>query len=205
MALKVNCFSDVDKYGETKVIKNLILKPNWKWHSKTGMFVYGNEVIFAFNEFGETKLEGHCLLLRLLWTLPNARKKNKTLEALKSLVEVMEQSRCAVVAMISPFKLRRKVDDIEIALHRLSKNQFDVLNEETATTEIEGMKRLLKKAKFEEIDLHGVVAFGDHQFPSDRQHIYLPSTIHPDIGVMIKFRMPSRIAEILELYEDDDA
>jgi len=199
--IEINGPKDLDKYAETRLIKLLHNNPKWRFDHKTEMFVFDNAVIFAFDELGECQLEGYCLLLRLIWTIPSARRKGKTLEALQSLVENCELARCAMIGSVRPYKMRRPVYDIDLALNRLKLNQFKILSVEESQAEIAGMQRLLSRAGFENnIDLHGVISFEDPNFPIDKQFIYTPSTIDESISSYLTFHMPERMNE---LFEDD--
>ena len=201
--IEINCEADIEKYAETRLIRLLNAHPKWRYDHKSTMFVYDESVIFAFSELGQCALEGHCLLLRLVWTIPSARQKGKTLEALKSLIENAELAKCAILASVSPFVMKRKVYDVGLALNRMRLNQFTVLDADKAKVEIEGMKRLLSRALFQnQIDLHGVLNFLDPKFPQDRQFFYCPQTMDDGIKRFFQFYQPDRIAE---LFIDDEA
>lgn len=205
--IEINCEADIEKYAETRLIRLLNAHPKWRYDHKSTMFVYDESVIFAFSELGQCALEGYCLLLRLLWTIPSARNKNKTLEALNSLTKNAELARCALLASISPFVMKRKkVYDVGLALNRMKLNQFSVLDADKAKVEIEGMKRLLGRASFEsQIDLHGVLNFLDPNFPKDRQFFYCPSTMDVGIKRFFQFMQPERMAELFVNDEADAA
>lgn len=202
--IELTCEADVEKYAETRLIRLLYDHPKWRYDHKTTMFVYDESVIFALDELGLCALEGHALLMRLVFTIPSARNKKKTLESLQSLTENCEKAQCALVASVQPFIMKRKVYDVGLALNRLKLNQFQILKTDNAKVEIEGMKRLLLRAKFQnEVDMHGVLSFSDPHFPQDRQFFFCPTTI--DIGVkrFLQFLQPHRRDELFELYEDD--
>jgi hypothetical protein len=200
--IEISSYEDLEKHAETRFIKCLYTNPRWRYDNKTTMFVYDDSTIFAFSELGGSVLEGHTLLMRLVWTIPSARKKGKTLEALRSLVGCCEASRCAMIATVSPFKMNRSVYDIGLGLNRLSQNQFSVIAVDDAQTEIEGMKRLLDRAGFASgIDLTGTLNFLDRRFPMDRQFIFTPTTIDEQIARFIQFLMPERMSELF--YDDE--
>ena len=201
--IEIYCEADIDKYAETRLIRLLNAHPKWRYDHKTTMFVYEESVVFAFSELGQCALEGHCLLMRLVWTIPSARQKGKTLEALISLTNNAELAQCALLASVSPFVMKRKVYDVGLALNRMKLNQFTVLDADKAKVEIEGMKRLLGRANFEnQIDLHGVLNFLDPNFPKDRQFFYCPSSMDVGIKRFFQFMQPDRMAE---LFDDDEA
>lgn len=156
------------------------------WSYDRGYWLYKNAVALGFDQicrkwngpWGESPIKNDSALLDHLVVVQNGL----ALEALQELTFIADESRCGIVGVVSPFTLKRKdIYDKGVLIQRMLLGEYAVLPTESATKEIETVCNLFHKAGFEfGFQFQKVMAFGDKNFPRERQFGYLPDGMGED-------------------------
>lgn len=129
------------------LVNSVLEKPDWSYKGRTGLLTYRDCVIVNFDRqkvLYRPYVFTDVSLIRLVYTIQNQRNKGYTKEALNQIVDAANASGCSLLAVVSPFRLKRKsVFDISVAMRQLAANQIVPLEPPESITMIARMQKLL--------------------------------------------------------------
>lgn len=175
-------------------VRKLVVRPNWTFYRKTGFYVFKDSVIVNLSEYdglypGQNApfLENDCLLIRSVYTTSRERKNGFSREALVDLTIVSQEVDCALMAVVGPFTLPQKtVFDLKVAMRFIALGKLELVQEPESLPLVAKMQRLLLSAGFQNnFRLQSYTAYGDDDFPIEKQFAYLPNGLDSTIRTLL--------------------